>query len=247
MPSKKSEALSRSSRSAQAMCLPNANKGSKKSTPCRMRIYFSGHKEAGLIRGEGGTRVWEQPGILLALAGPGSAQTDTANAPYDVIIAKNVMVPMRDGVKLATDIYMPGRTERPRRGNSPCWSPARPTARRPEPALRRGTPRATLPNSATSSSSRIPRPLQLRGTFYIDVNEGHGRLRHGGMGARQPWSNGKVGTYGGSYLARCRTPWRFCGLRISPPCSSWSAPPIISTKALTAAERSPCCTISFIP
>ena len=49
---------------------------------------------------------------------------------YGMVIAKDVMVPMRDGVKLATDIYRPARDgqARPRIAFPPFCS-ARPTIR----------------------------------------------------------------------------------------------------------------------
>ncbi|HTQ10781.1 MAG TPA: CocE/NonD family hydrolase, partial [Fimbriimonadaceae bacterium] len=42
------------------------------------------------------------------------------------------------------------------------------------------------------------------GTFYIDVNEGRDGYDTVEWAAAQPWSNGKVGTYGGSYLAQAQ-------------------------------------------
>ena len=61
--------------------------------------------------------------LLLRLPAPLGAQTETR---YEVAVLKNVMIPMRDGVRLATDIYRParsgarsiGKRYRDRRGNS---------------------------------------------------------------------------------------------------------------------------------
>src|SRR5580692_13191067 len=57
--------------------------------------------------------IFSVVGFLLLIALPGGvlAQTSEAGkgAAYDVIVARNVMVPMRDGVRLATDIYMPAQ------------------------------------------------------------------------------------------------------------------------------------------
>ena len=50
--------------------------------------------------------------LLLLAALPAAAQADT---PYYVAAAKNVMVAMRDGVKLATDIYRPPQRRAGRR------------------------------------------------------------------------------------------------------------------------------------
>jgi len=50
--------------------------------------------------------VWLLGGLVLALvAGQRERATDTAS----YVVAKNVMVPMRDGVRLATDIYFPAK------------------------------------------------------------------------------------------------------------------------------------------
>ena len=40
---------------------------------------------------------------------PLASESQIKPAYEEVIIAKNVMVPMRDGVRLATDIYRPGK------------------------------------------------------------------------------------------------------------------------------------------
>jgi uncharacterized protein len=43
-----------------------------------------------------------------------------------------------------------------------------------------------------------------QGKFYIDINEGQDGYDTVEWAAAQPWSNGKVGTYGGSYLAQAQ-------------------------------------------
>ena len=45
--------------------------------------------------------------VAVALAPEALAR----EAEYDVVVRKNVMAPMRDGVKLATDLYVPARGE----------------------------------------------------------------------------------------------------------------------------------------
>src|SRR5438270_9458493 len=68
-----------------------------------------------------GTKRLLRVGILLALlpfAGPLiQAQTEPI---YDIAVAKDVMVSMRDGVKLATDIYRPARNGAPGDGKFPA-------------------------------------------------------------------------------------------------------------------------------
>ncbi len=46
------------------------------------------------------------------------AATATA-APYEVTVIKDVMVPMRDGIRLATDIYLPMQDGKPIDGEMP--------------------------------------------------------------------------------------------------------------------------------
>ena len=48
--------------------------------------------------------------ILIALA---AALPASAAAPYEVAVQKDVMVPMRDGVHLATDLSLPIRDGQP--------------------------------------------------------------------------------------------------------------------------------------
>ncbi len=54
-------------------------------------------------------------GVLL-LAG---ARELLAQEPYEIVVSKNVMIPMRDGVKLATDICRPARNGIPIEGKFP--------------------------------------------------------------------------------------------------------------------------------
>ena len=57
--------------------------------------------------------------ILTVMLSPGvrlSAQTEPR---YEIIVSKDVMIPMRDGVMLATDIYRPGRNGLPIEGKFP--------------------------------------------------------------------------------------------------------------------------------
>ena len=51
-----------------------------------------------------------------------------ADGLYDVVLERDVMVEMRDGVRLATDLYFPARDGQPVPGKLPCRSfTARPT------------------------------------------------------------------------------------------------------------------------
>jgi putative CocE/NonD family hydrolase len=113
-----------------------------------------------------------------------------------ILIEKNIMVPMRDGVNLATDIY---RLE----GASPT------------PVLVVRTPYNKDGLVASSDTFDVLRAVQAGytvvaqdvrgryasdGTFNPHVQETADGLDAFAWAADQPWSNGVVGTFGGSYL-----------------------------------------------
>ena len=124
---------------------------------------------------------------------PASAQTPESQPAYKVRVEHNVRIPMRDGVSLSADIY-------------------RPDSAGQFPALLLRTP----------YSNNMPDEMQNSAWFaargYVVVNEDvRGRYDSDGRFepyrheaddgfdtdewvARQPWSNGKLGTMGGSYL-----------------------------------------------
>lgn len=112
---------------------------------------------------------------------------------YEVIMEKNVQVPMRDGVTLATDIY-------------------RPKAEGRFPALLLRTPYdKTTPDELADSQWYAERGYvvvnqDLRGRYasggkyYGYINEADDGYDTDEWIGKQPWSNGKIGTLGGSYL-----------------------------------------------
>ena len=117
------------------------------------------------------------------------------------------MVPMRDGTRLATDVYLPDRSGGP-------W-----------PALLLRTPYGSSPESAWHEAAQ-----QLAAGGYAVVNQdvrgryrSEGHFNAEGEGAdgydtlawvrAQPWCNGRVGMYGSSYMA-----WtQFAAARQQPP------------------------------
>ena len=71
------------------------------------------------------------------------------DAQYQVVIKTNVMVPMRDGVKLATDLYLPAKDGAAAAEKFPPSSRGCPTTRTVANSSANTSPRA-----ATSSSRR---------------------------------------------------------------------------------------------
>jgi putative CocE/NonD family hydrolase len=119
-----------------------------------------------------------------------SALFATALAAQNVIVDENVMAPMRDGVKLATDVYRPAAD-----------------AKLPVVLIRTPYDKTGLKGQcrafAESGYVCVAQDCRFRseGEFYAFVNEGKDGFDAIEWAAKQPWSNEKVGTFGGSYLA----------------------------------------------
>lgn len=131
---------------------------------------------------------------------------------FDVAVERDVMIAMRDGIRLATDIYRPARGSRPAAGRFPV--------------ILERTPydKSAQSRSERSVSDVQPKPRAEVAAFYVRrgyivaFQDCRGRFKSEGqfvkyLGeandgydtiewlARQPWSSGKVGTMGLSYAA----------------------------------------------
>ena len=141
---------------------------------------------------------------LLAPGGPASA---VEPGPYDVVVRANVTVAMRDGVKLATDLYLPARGGVAAEGRFPV--------------ILERTPYGKSQATTRHASVEIARLFASHGyvVVYQDV-----RGRGGSEGAyvkylsdgndgfdccawvvAQPWCDGKIGAHGLSYGAHTTT------------------------------------------
>jgi uncharacterized protein len=135
-----------------------------------------------------------------------------------ILIDKNVMVPMRDGVRLATDVYrLDGAT--------------------PAPVLLARTPYDKEHAVVSSNTFDILRAVQAG--YAVVIQDVRGRYASEGefdpmihetldgvdtfaWAAAQPWSRGVVGTFGGSYLGA--TQW--LPAREQPPALQAMAPSV---------------------
>jgi uncharacterized protein len=140
---------------------------------------------------------------LGALVGHGGSAMVRAQGPrttsrvpqFEAVLEKNVMIPMRDGVALAADIYRPGRDGKP--------SPGR------FPALLTRTP---YDKDGAGGEGRY---YAERG-YVVVANDVRGRYASEGKWrmivddpddgfdvvewiAQKDWSDGKIGTFGTSY------------------------------------------------
>ncbi len=118
---------------------------------------------------------------------------------YEVIIQRSRALPMRDGVRLAADVYLPAR------GGQPVDTPF--------PALLTRTPYDKGPKAVVDEAewwarrgyARVVQDVRGRfaseGDFYLLKNEAEDGYDTIEWIAEQPWCDGQVGMVGTSYLA----------------------------------------------
>lgn len=129
-----------------------------------------------------------------AVRPPAEAVAAASEDRYEVEVERDVMVPMRDGIRLATDIYRPLGA----------------AGRLPVVLIR------TPYDKAQDRSARIPARFFAGRGYVVVMQDSRGKWgsegkyvvsqsgRHDGYdtvewAASQPWSNGRVGSYGCSY------------------------------------------------
>ncbi|HXG13319.1 MAG TPA: CocE/NonD family hydrolase, partial [Gemmataceae bacterium] len=120
---------------------------------------------------------------------------------YSVIVDKGVMVPMRDGTRLAADIYRPAAE-----GCFPAVVERTPYNREESVILRTKTPQYLAERGFVFVVQDVRGRFGSEGTWYPFVDDGWGDNRDGydtiQWVAAQPWCNGKVATAGGSYAGQ---------------------------------------------
>ncbi len=150
--------------------------------------------------------------VSFAQVRSANAQTPAASpdSPYDVIVTRNVTVPMRDSVKLATDIYFPARGGVAVAGKFPVLVSRTPYGKNPARVTPITNAAAEKELNAASYFAKNGYVVMIQdvrgrfdseGKFYFAINEGRDGYDTVEWAASQPWANGKVGTYGASYLA----------------------------------------------
>ena len=114
---------------------------------------------------------------------------------YDVIVHKNVRVPMRDQVDLAADIYLPARDGSVIDGRFPAVMERTPYDK--ESKVNEGRYFARRGYAAVMQDVRGR--FQSEGTWYPFAKEAPDGYDSVEWTAAQPWCDGNVGTMGGSY------------------------------------------------
>lgn len=138
-------------------------------------------------------------GIALSLATALQAQAPRP-APFDVLRQDAVMVPMRDGVKLYTELYRPARGAVLVDSAFPVLLLRTPYEIRGEEIVRQANAFAAMGYVVALQNIRGRYQSEGRFTKYsiLDAPDGYDAIEW--LGTRR-FSNGKVGTWGRSYAA----------------------------------------------
>src|SRR5260370_34620961 len=121
----------------------------------------------------------------------------TAADEFDGVSVETLMIQMRDGTRLATDLYRPARSGKTVEGKFPVLVTRRPYNKNGEKSragffARHGDVFVAQDCRGFFASDGDPVPFVREGEDSYDTIE---------WAAAQPWSNGKVATTGSSYLA----------------------------------------------
>ena len=129
-------------------------------------------------------------------------KADLSKPKYGVVIAKDVMAPMRDGVRLATDIYFPAMDGKTVEGRWPTilqrtiYDKSSVEYANPEYFCKRGYIVVLMDCRGRFNSE---------GEYYHFIDEAEDGYDTCEWIGKQSWSDGKIGTYGGSYLSHVQS------------------------------------------
>ena len=121
----------------------------------------------------------------------------TSEAEYDVIVVENVKIPMRDSVKLLTDIYRPAKFGQPLEDKLPVILERTPYGKGQE--LRATRCRGFASKGYIVISQDCRGCHDSGGELYFlaqEPNDGYDTVK---WISEQAWCNGKIGTFGTSY------------------------------------------------
>lgn len=152
-------------------------------------------------------RCWRIPVFVLLLCGyqslgvarafaqqPSTGKEASATQLMEVRSEFNVMIPMRDGTRLAADIQRPDRP-----GKFPVILARTPYGKYSKAAYEQAEYFAK--RGYVYVNQDVRGRFDSEGEFEVLVNEGGDGYDTIEWLARQPWSDGKIGTFGGSYMA----------------------------------------------
>src|SRR6266852_1051422 len=113
---------------------------------------------------------------------------------HDVIWERDVMVPMRDGIRLATDLYFPARRGRQEVGAFPVIVERTPYDKRGLGLVGKG--KFFARHGYVCAIQDVRGRFASEGEWYAFAKEGPDGFDTVEWLGTRPWSNGKVGTIG---------------------------------------------------
>ena len=131
--------------------------------------------------------------LLLAQTVSAGAQEPLSQPRYDVRVEFDVRVPMRDGTELSADIRRPDAE-----GRFPVILVRSPYNNNSDGIVENG--RFFAERGYAVVVQDVRGRWDSAGTFHAFVNEARDGYDTHEWAGRQPWSNGNVGTLGGSYV-----------------------------------------------
>jgi putative CocE/NonD family hydrolase len=122
-----------------------------------------------------------------------------AELPYDISRQADVMVPMRDGVRLATDVYLPTKDGKPIAQRLPTILMRTPYNKCPD-AKGHAEARYFAGHGYAVVFQDTRGRYKSEGTWHWMTDDGHDGFDTVAWIAAQAWSNGKIGMIGTSYV-----------------------------------------------
>jgi putative CocE/NonD family hydrolase len=148
-----------------------------------------------IVAGIAGAAVARAPWTVVAQRVPGAHfdENKLSRPTYTVRTEHNVRIPMRDGVELSADIYRPAAD-----GKFPVLLLRTPYSNNTPVAIDQSKFFAERGYVAVQEDVRGR--YDSDGKFYAFRNESNDGFDTDEWLGVQPWSNGKIGTFGGSYV-----------------------------------------------
>lgn len=145
--------------------------------------------------------------LAAALAVPTRAFAETSRGAFDVVVQRDVMVAMRDGVQLATDIYLPAKNRKPLVERVPIILERTPYGKSGK--TRRHASEEIANIYASHGYAVVFQDCRGRGNSqgeYVKyLSDGRDGYDCCAWIVKQPWSNGRIGAQGLSYGAHTIT------------------------------------------
>jgi putative CocE/NonD family hydrolase len=142
------------------------------------------------------TRRWGVCLVVCAALAIISASAAAREAEFAVAPAQTVMVPMRDGVRLATDVYLPAKEGHPSAEKFPTILTRTPYGRTGSDALGRYYAERGYAVIAQDTRGRY----DSEGVWHMLTDDGPDGVDTADWIAKQPWSDGQIGMFGTSYV-----------------------------------------------